>query len=227
MDIEKVEVKFTAARGDEGRVLNFLAAHPPAHRTVFFYDTPDLALKDKHLFLRGRVTEGAGDSTVKLRPVTEELAAAAKHDSDEVKIELDVVGEKRDASAKLDHEPVDPAAIAAGAIDQLFSNDQRKLITRVAGDDAFNGLDVLGPITARVWEIEDPSDLPFKLAAEEWSIPGEHFIELSIKVKPGKADEAQKAFRKFLAGLVEDVDGDQSRKTERMLKRLAGARTGG
>ena len=84
---------------------------------------------------------------------------------------------------------------------------------------------MLGPITARVWEIEDLPGFPFKLAAEEWSIPGEHFIELSIKVKPGKADEAQTAFRAFLAGLVKDVDGDRSRKTERMLKRLAEDRT--
>jgi hypothetical protein len=227
MDIEKVEIKFTAAYEDEGRVLEFLAAHSPAHRTVYFYDTPDLALKDTCLFLRGRVTEGAGESTVKLRPVTEQDAAAAKDISDDVKVELDVVGTKRDPSAKLDQEPVDPAAIAAGDTDRLFSKDQRKLIERVAGDDAFNGLEVLGPITARVWEVEDLPGFPFKLAAEEWSIPGEHFIELSIKVKPGKADEAQAAFRAFLTGLVTNIEGDRSRKTERMLARLAGALTPG
>ena len=53
---------------------------------------------------------------------------------------------------------------------------------------------MLGPITLRVWELEDLLVFAFKLAAEEWSIPGEHFIELSIKVKPGKADEARAAF---------------------------------
>ena len=86
---------------------------------------------------------------------------------------------------------------------------------------------MLGPITARVWEIEDPSDLPYKLAAEEWSVAG---LTLHRALDQGQARqgrEAQKAFRKFLTGLVEDVDGDQSRKTERMLKRLAGALTAG
>jgi hypothetical protein len=42
-------------------------------------------------------------------------------------------------------------------------------------------------------------------------------------VKPGKDDEAQTAFRALLTGLVKDVDGDRSRKTERMLRRLASA----
>ena len=225
MDIEKVEFKFTAVSGDEGRVLDFLGAHPPAHRTVFFYDRPGLALKAKHLFLRGRVTDGAGESTVKLRPVSDPDATAAKHADDEVKIELDVVGDERAPSAKLDHEPVDPGAIAAGDLDELFSTDQRKLIELIGGDDALNGVKALGPIAARVWEIEDLPGFPFKLAAEEWSIPGEHFIELSVKVKPGKADEAHAAFHAFLAGLVKDVVGDRSRKTERMLKRLAEDRT--
>ena len=136
MDIEKVELKFTAAREDEGRVLDFLAAHPPAHRTVFFYDTPELALKGKHLFLRGRVTEGAGESTVKLRPVTERDATAAKNDSDEVKIELDVVGDKRDAVGEARPRAGGPGRDRGGDTDELFSKDQRKLIKRVAGDGA-------------------------------------------------------------------------------------------
>lgn len=225
MDIEKVEFKFTAARADERRVLGFLGAQAPAHRTVFFYDTPALALKAKHLFLRGRVTEGAGESTVKLRPVSERDATAAKNADDDVRIELDVVGDERAPSAKLDHEPVDPSAIAAGDLDELFSKDQRKLIERIGGGDALEGVKALGPIAARVWEIEDLPGFPFKLAAEEWSIPGEHFIELSVKVKPGKADEAHAAFHAFLAGLVKDVVGDRSRKTERMLTRLAEDRT--
>jgi hypothetical protein len=166
MEIEKVEIKFTAAREDEGRVLDFLGAHPPAHRTVYFYDAPDLALKDRHLFLRGRVTEGAGESTVKVRPVSDEVATAAKRADDEVKVELDVVGEQKDPSAKLEHEPVDPAAIAAGDLDRLLSKAQRKLIKRIAGDDALDGLAALGPITARVWAVDDLPGFPFKLAAE-------------------------------------------------------------
>jgi hypothetical protein len=216
--IQKVEFKFTALSEDEGRVLDFLAGRPQQQRQVYFYDTEDLALKQEKIFLRGRVTDGAGESTAKLRPVERDVAIAAHEDNDKVRIELDVVGTEAARSAKLDRDPIDPAAIETGDMDALFSGKQRKLID----DRDLDGLKVLGPIEAHVWEIEDLPGFPYKLAAEEWSIPGEHFIELSIKVKPGEADTARLVFRAFLTGLVRDIDGDRSRKTERMLQRLAG-----
>jgi hypothetical protein len=216
--IQKVEFKFTALSEDEGRVLDFLAGRPQQQRQVYFYDTEDLALKHEKIFLRGRVTDGAGESTAKLRPVERDVAIAAHEDNDKVRIELDVVGTEAAWSAKLDRDPIDPAAIETGDMDALFSGKQRKLID----DRDLDGLKVLGPIEAHVWEIEDLPGFPYKLAAEEWSIPGEHFIELSIKVKPGEADTARLVFRAFLTGLVRDIDGDRSRKTERMLQRLAG-----
>ena len=215
--IQKVEFKFTALSEDEGRVLDFLAGHPRQQRQVYFYDTEALELKQEKIFLRGRVTDGAGESTAKLRPVERDVAIAAHGGNDKVRIELDVVGAEEAWSAKLDRDPIDPAAIETGDMDALFSNKQRKLI----GDRGLDDLKVLGPIEAHVWEIEDLPGFPYKLAAEEWSIPGEHFIELSIKVKPGEAGTARLVFRAFLTGLVRDIDGDRSRKTERMLQRLA------
>ena len=192
---------------------------------MFFYDTPGLALKAKHLFLRGRVTEGAGESTVKLRPVSERDAAAAKNADDDVRIELDVVGDEPGAVGEARPRAGGPERDRGGEPGRAVLQGPAQADRADAGDGALEGVKALGPIAARVWEIEDLPGFPFKLAAEEWSIPGEHFIELSVKVKPGKADEARAAFHAFLAGLVKDVVGDRSRKTERMLKRLAEDRT--
>jgi hypothetical protein len=215
--IEKVEFKFTADPDDEGRVLAFLLGHPVHQREVYFYDTRGLALSSRHLILRGRVTEGEGDTTVKLRPVERDAAIGAHAANGKVRLELDVVGDEPAWSAKLDRDDVDLATIAAGDWDDLFSVKQQRL----AGDVAFEDLVVLGPIAARVWEIEDLPGLPFKLAAEEWSGRDLHFVELSVKVDPAKASAARSAFRKFLAKHVTNVAGDRSRKTERVLQALA------
>jgi hypothetical protein len=214
--IEKVEFKFTAAEEDEGRVIAFLLGHPVEQREVYFYDTPALALSARGVILRGRVTAGEGETTVKLRPVEREAAIAADEANGKVRIELDVVGDDGTWSAKLDRDDVDPAAVAAGAWDELFSAKQ----LRLAGDIAFEDLSVLGPIAARVWS--DLPGLPYELGAEEWSVRDLHFVELSIKVDPGEAAAARTAFRRFLGGLVSDVAGDRSRKTDRVLRALAG-----
>jgi hypothetical protein len=219
MDTDKVELKFTAAPADKGRVAAFLSDHPPQQRKVFFYDTKDLALFERHVILRGRLTDGEGDSTVKLRPVEPAVAEAAKDADGDVRIELDVVGADETLSAKLDHDDVKAGAIKRGDWDALFTGAQRDL----AGAIAFGDVEVLGPIMARVWEIKGLPGFPYKLAAEEWMVRDLHFIELSIKVDPDEADAAKPVFSAFLAGLVKDIAGDPQRKTEQVLRKLADA----
>jgi hypothetical protein len=213
--IQKVEFKFTALPEDEGRVMAFLIDHPVRERQVYFYDTETLTLAERGLILRGRVTEGEGDTTVKLRPVELDVAIASHAANEKVRIEFDVVANDATLSAKLDRDEIDAGSIAEGAWDVLFSVKQQRL----AGDVEFEELVVLGPIAARVWEIEGviPS---LKLSAEEWSVGDLHFVELSIKVDAAQAAAARTAFRKFLTDLVTNVDGDRSRKTERVLKEL-------
>jgi hypothetical protein len=213
--IDKVEFKFTALEADEGRVAAFLLGHPVEQREVYFYDTRQLVLSERGVILRGRVTDGAGATTVKLRPVEREVAVAAHERDEKVRIELDVVGADGTWSAKRDRDDVDPDAIAAGTWDELFSAKQQLL----SGEVEFAELAVLGPIAARVWEIEGV--LPFKLAAEEWSVGELHFIELSVKVDAADAAVARTTFRRFLGALVTNVEGDRSRKTERVLRALA------
>jgi hypothetical protein len=224
--IQKVELKFTATPEDEPRVQDFLAGRPARRRRIFFYDTSGLALTGRGLVLRARVTGGEGETTAKLRPVERDVAIAAHADDEKVKVELDVVAETADWSAKRDRDLDDPSAIEAGERKSLFSDGQMRLIERGIGDVEWSAVERLGPIEARVWKVDDLPGFPYELAAEEWSVDDLHFIEVSIKVKPREAEEAQWRFRAFLTGMVRDIDGDRSRKTERVLRRLAGAPTG-
>ena len=70
--IQAVEVKITARVEDEDLVLGLLKDRDaePEERTVYFFDTPELALFDVGLVLRARKVKGdADDTTVKIRPV--------------------------------------------------------------------------------------------------------------------------------------------------------------
>jgi hypothetical protein len=206
--IEKVEFKYTALPADEASVRAFLAPHPSKQRDVFFHDTKALALNGRGVILRVRGDE----STVKLRPAGLGVAIAAQAENAEMKIELDVAG-KAVCSAKLDD--------AVGAADP-FSDVQRTLLERYSPGVPWDDVVRLGPIAATVWEIDGVLDDGFTLDAEAWSVDHLSFVELSVKVRRKKADEARAAFHKFLDGIVGDTAGDQSRKTERVLRWLAG-----
>jgi len=206
--IDKVEFKFTARPDDEAAVRAFLKGRPSKTRDVSFHDTRTLTLNGRGIILRVRGDE----STVKLRPAGLGVAIAAKAENDDVKIELDVAG-KAVCSAKLDD-----VGGAAGP----FSDVQRALLERYSPGVPWDEVVPLGPIAATVWEVDDVLDDGFTLDAEEWSVDHLSFVELSVKVGRKKADDARAAFQKFLEGLVEDVDGDPSRKTERVLRWLAG-----
>jgi hypothetical protein len=210
--IEKVEFKYTAPAGDdEAKVRAFLADHPSEQRKVSFYDTRALTVSGRGIVLRVRGQE----TTVKLRPAGPAVAIAAKATDDEIKLELDVVADKAVWSAKLDDDAVDDAA-------NPFTAAQRDLLDRYTAGVPWKELEALGPIASTVWEIEDVLADGFKLEAERWTVDHLDFVELSVKARRGKADEARAAFHAFLAGLVGDTDGDRSRKTERVLRWLAG-----
>jgi hypothetical protein len=212
MKIDKVELKFTALPEDEQRVLDFLAGHESKHRDVYFYETRPRTVSGRGIVLRVREEGAERKSTVKLRPAGPGVAIAARQDNPEIEIELDEVAGAAVLSAKLDHEfqQGDP-----------FSAAQRRLVDRFTPGIAWDDLERLGPVDATVWELKRPDGLDHKLAGEAWRVDGFHFVELSIKVDPDDADAARAAFRTFLATLVDDVGGDRSRKTERVLELLA------
>ena len=228
--IQKVEFKITVLSGEEAEVQALLQKEggQPQRRKVYFYDTKDLALYGKDLVLRARVTQGDDDdSTVKLRPVDLADDEASWRQIDGIRIELDVVGDKQVPSAKLDGEPdrgeVEEVEAKQRPVGSLFSGKQEQLIADYAPDGiSLNELEVLGPVDARKWDLDDPDGFPHTLSVEDWSLPdATRFIELSFKVSADEATDAQTAFRALLIGLEVDVAGDQTPKTPRVLKYFA------
>jgi hypothetical protein len=228
--IQKVEFKITVLSGEEAEVQALLQKEggQPQRRKVYFYDTKDLALYGKDLVLRARVTQGDDDdSTVKLRPVDLADDEASWRQIDGIRIELDVVGDKQVPSAKLDGEPdrgeVEAVEAKQRPVGSVFSGKQEQLIADYGPDGiSLNKLEVLGPVDARKWDLDDPDGFPHTLSVEEWSLPdATRFIELSFKVPADEATDAQAAFRALLIGLEVDVAGDQTPKTPHVLKYFA------
>ena len=221
--VQKLEFKVTVLSDEEPAVFAEIGrtGATPVPRKVYFYDTPGLALADRNLFLRARVTEGdEDDSTVKLRPVPLPGIPAGWAATADVRIEVDVVGARRIPSAKLDHDPERGRVerVARGELEpgKLFSKDQEALVERELDD-----LEVLGPVVARKWELP-PAAFPHELSVEEWTLPdGSHFVELSFKVEPPEAASAQQAFHAFLDRLGIGHDGDPDPKTRKVLEFFA------
>lgn len=228
--IQKVEFKLTVLAGDEPKVQALVRKDggQPQRRRVYFYDTKDLPLYGKNLVLRARVTQGDDDdSTVKLRPIDLADDQASWRQIDGIRIELDVVGDKQVRSAKLDGEPdrgeIEEVAAKQRPVASLFSGKQEQLIADYGPDGiSLHELEVLGPVDARKWDLDNPEGFPHTLSVEEWSLPdATHFLELSFKVSADEANDAQAAFRALLTGLELDVAGDQTPKTPRVLQYFA------
>lgn len=225
--IDRVEFKLTVLLRDEPKVQALLAEKrkDPERRRVYFYDTRDLALDARRLILRSRVIEGDDDdSTVKLRPA--DLAGAGWQRIDGIEAELDVVGSRHVVSARLDGKPkrgeIDDVAAERRPVTSLFKAEQEALVEAYAGDIAWDDLEALGPVDARKWELDDLHGFPYELCVEEWALPdASRFIELSFKVEPDAAPEAQAAFHGLLAELDIDATGDQVAKTPRVLRFFA------
>jgi hypothetical protein len=227
--IQRLEFKVTVLPEEEPKVQDELrsAGVDPARRKVYFYDTPELALFSNDLVLRARVTEGDDDdSTVKLRPLPLPDIPARWRTTDDVRIELDVVGSKQVPSAKLDGEPdrgeVEQVEQRALKLSKLFTKAQEAIIDdALPSGTALDDLAVLGPVDARKWQFP-PQAFPHELSVEEWSLPGgSHFVELSFKVAPEEAESAERAFHALLDRLRIGHEGDPEPKTPRVLRFFA------
>jgi hypothetical protein len=185
--IQKVEFKLTVLTGEEGKVQAWLQmeAGQPRRRKVYFYDTRDLALCGKHLVLRARVTQGDDDdSAVKLRPVDLADDEPAGGGSTEPGSSSTSPGDKQVPSVKLDGEPdhgeIEEVEANQRPVGSLFSGKQERLIADYAPDGiSLHLLEVLGPVDARKWDLDNPDGFPHTLSVEEWSLPDTtRFIEL-------------------------------------------------
>jgi uncharacterized protein YjbK len=227
--VQRLEFKVTVLPRDEPNVQAELrrAGVDPVRRKVYFYDTTELALADSDLFLRTRVTDGdEDDSTVKLRPLPLPGIPVRWRATADVRIELDVVGDRLVPSAKLDGTTdrgrIEQVERGALELSKLFSKDQEAIIEpALPTGTELDDLAVLGPVDARKWELP-PGTFPHELAVEEWSLPdGTHFVELSFKVEPGEAERAEQEFHALLDRLQIDRNGDQDPKTPKVLEFFA------
>ena len=85
---------------------------------------------------------------------------------------------------------------------------------------------LLGPVQVRKWEFE-PKELDYEVTVEEWVLPDRSdLVELSIKVDPDEALEANERFLDFLRSRGFDTEGDQKTKTRSALEYFTGKSLG-
>jgi len=170
-----------------------------------------------------RVSGGADDSTVKLRPVDPATIAEGWKKTPGFEIELDRVGDDAICSAKLSIDQrrgeIDDVASRGRPIRSLFSKDQERLIAEHRPRDLrWDDLTAFGPVAVRKWEFT-PKGFSYEITVEEWVLPDESdLVELSVKAPPGDAGVASDEFLAFLRDRGFDTEGDQQTKTRSALR---------
>ena len=227
--MDAVEIKVTIRPDQELRAERAMEVNEDTAevRVLYFYDTPDLRLFNAGVALRTRLVKGdADDSTVKFRPVK---AARISRDWEQLegfKLEADCVGDRVVCSASLSaiqqRGEIQDVAKGKRSIDKLFSKDQERFLSEFyKGPLDFGRLRVMGPIRVLRWKLRH-KNFPHELTLEEWRLPnGEDLVEVSIKVPPKKAPQAQKKFDKRLREFGLDPKGAQETKTRTALEYFA------
>jgi hypothetical protein len=227
--MDAVEIKVTIRPDQELRAERALEVNEDTAevRVLYFYDTPDLDLFNAGVALRARLVKGdADDSTVKFRAVE---AAHISRDWEQLegfKLEADCVGDRVVCSASLSavqqRDEIDDVAKGKRAIDKLFSKDQERFLSEFyKGPVDFERLRVMGPIRVLRWKLRH-KNFPHELTLEEWRLPnGDDLVEVSIKVPPKKAPQAQKEFDQHLREFGLDPKGAQETKTRTALEYFA------
>lgn len=188
-------------------------------RFIFFFDTPRQDLLKAGIIARARrEVGGVHDSTVKFRPVDPAAVDPQWRKYRDFKIEADASEKGTVKSASLTM-PVERGLIkrvAAGhlPIPELFTREQRDfLLSMAAREINFEGLSVLGPLTAHRWRFEDPA-CPWPITAELWTREdGARLMEASIKAPAVQAAAAIGGFMAFLAEVGAEKDDQQQTKT--------------
>ncbi len=227
--MDAVEIKVTVRPDQELRAERSMELDEDTAdvRVIYFYDTPNLDLFDAGVVLRSRLVKGDDDdSTVKFRPVEAGKISKEWGEIKGFKTEADCVGDRVVCSASLTviqkRDEIDDVAKGKRPIDKLFSKDQERFLSDFyKGSVDFGKLRVLGPIRVLRWKSKHEG-FPHELTTEEWRLPdGDDLVEVSIKVPPGEARQAQKAFDKHLRELGLDPAGAQETKTRTALEYFA------
>ena len=145
-------------------------------RQVFFFETPDLALQEAGVVVRGRRVKGRGDdSVVKLRPVTPDLLPEALRALPDFVVEVDAMRGGFVCSASYKQRLAKPfvrrVALGEAPVRKLFSKGQRAFFAEHA--PAGVGLDdlvVMGPVFVLKLPFVAP-EYARKVVAEMWLYP--------------------------------------------------------
>jgi len=224
--VDSVELKLTVPHGERRSTLDALEADllDAELRHVYFFDTPELALYQGGVIVRGR--DRPGDSVVKLRPVDPATLESSLRAAKRFRVEVDATarGYVCSASYRRSLAPEDLRSVVEGRrpVSDLLSPKQRSLLhdhspAWLSPDE----LTVLGPV--HVMKLRaSPSGLRQTYAVELWMFPdGSRILELSTRCKPqsffGIAAEA----REFLSERGLSLDEDAQTKTGLALRYFA------
>lgn len=224
--LDRVELKVIVDDELEA-VLAVLGAEvdPPRIRRIHYLDTPDLALHERGVIVRARITETSGrdgaegDVVVKVR----RPAPPVPPRSTRVVVELDAL-------------PVEVAwalsmkrCLLGGEIERrlaeprparhLLGKRQRALLARLVGDELdLDDLVVLGPVEAvRLTS----GRVGNRLGVESWALPdGSRIVELFAKCGPVQSAKTAEHVRRLIDGHGITLAGRQDTKTRMSLERL-------
>jgi hypothetical protein len=228
--VDAVEIKCTIRPDQELRAARAFEVNEDTAdvRVIYFYDTLNLELFKSGIVLRARLVKGdADDSTVKFRPVGPASVVENWRRMKGFKLEADWVGDRKVCSASLTQvqrrDEIDEVAKGERAIGKLFSSAQERFLREFyKGQAVFGKLRVMGPIRVLRWKLKH-ANFPQELTVEEWRLPdGEDLVEVSIKVLPHTAHQAQEELNHHLRQLGLDPQGDQNTKTRTALEHFAG-----
>jgi hypothetical protein len=224
--VDSVELKLTVPATNARRLMRVFGADPldAQIRQVVFFDTPDLALYEAGVVVRGRRVQGGGDdSTVKLRPVVPDELSPAVRSSPNFGIEVDVMpgGFVCSGSMVNDMGPTEVREVLLGnkPIKKLYTKEQRSFYEAHTPDGLdMNQLSILGPIT--VFKLKwKPKDFPRRLVGEVWQYPdGSRILELSTKCTPPEMFQVAAESRAFLNAKGVEAGGEQTMKTRTALE---------
>jgi hypothetical protein len=226
-DSDSVELKLTVPLEDRSRAAHELGVDPldAQIRQVFFFDTPDLALNQRGLVVRGRRVQGReDDSVVKLRPVVPKELPKDVRLSPNFGVEVDALPGGAYVCSGSMKRRMDPTIVKAAVMGEtplrkVFSKEQRALYAVHAPEGLeLDDLTILGPIT--VFKLKfAPKELARRLVAELWLYPDNSMLlELSTKCAPSETFQVAVETRTFLTEHGVDLSGEQETKTKKALE---------
>ena len=224
---EGTEIKLMIATAGVDQAMKALNLRRPAPKQyrIYFVDTPDLTLISGGVILRLRdkgTKKPETETTIKFRPDDQSKVPKLPWPKQLEKETEWLVGKGQNLSYVLENEIPGTKFLEDPSenLSSLFSAKQKaffELIAKEQFDPA--KLKVFGPISAEIWEWNEPS-AGGEVSAESWKLGDEQIFELSMKAETGDlktmADKFESVFqRKGIA-----VDPNPESKTRKALKIL-------